>query len=434
MPHEFDTRNVDFDAQFARFLALRREAGADVDHRVAGILKEVRERGNSALLEYTEELDDNRLTPSGMRVSLDRQRDAMESCDPDTIKALELARERIDAFHREQVPRDHETTDALGIRMGYRWTAIDGAGLYVPGGTAAYPSSVLMNAVPAKVAGVKRLVMTVPAPGGHLNDLVLAAAYIAGIDEVYQVGGAQAIAAMAYGTETIAPVDKISGPGNAYVASAKRQVFGTVGIDSIAGPSEVLIVADGGDPAVLAADLLAQSEHDKAAQAILLTDDPQLGQAVAQAVEHHLRQLPRTEIAGASWRDFGAVITVGSLGEAPDIVNRVAPEHLELAVADPDRLVPEIRHAGAIFLGHQTPEAVGDYVGGPNHVLPTDRCARYASGLSVLDFMKRTTLLSCSAAGLQAIGPAAVTLARAEGLDAHAMSVALRLRAEGSAD
>jgi histidinol dehydrogenase len=435
MPHKLDTRDSDFEASFGRFLNLRREAGADVDARVAGILKEVHDRGDAALLEYTEELDGHRVTAEGLRVSLDTQRHALESCDPETIRALELARERIEAFHREQLPSDHETTDALGIRMGYRWTAIDAAGLYVPGGTAAYPSSVLMNAVPAKVAGVKRLVMTVPAPNGHLNPLALAAAHIAGIDEVYQVGGAQAIGALAYGTETIRPVDKITGPGNAYVASAKRQVFGTVGIDSIAGPSEVLIVADGdNDPHVLAADLLAQSEHDTKAQAILVTDNGKLAEDVERAVAQHLQKLPRTEIASASWRDYGAIITVGSLGEAPDLINAVAPEHLELSTADPERLLPAVRHAGAIFMGHDTPEVIGDYVGGPNHVLPTDRCARYASGLSVLDFMKRSTILQCSSAGLQAIGPAAVTLARAEGLDAHAMSVTLRLKAEGATD
>jgi histidinol dehydrogenase len=435
MPHKLDTRAPAFETDFGAFLGLRREAGANVDARVAGILKEVHDRGDVALLEYTEELDGHRLTPHKLRVDVDRQRDALESCDPETIKALELARERIEAFHREQVPADHEITDALGIRMGYRWTPIDAAGLYVPGGTASYPSSVLMNAVPAKVAGVRRLVMTMPAPKGHLNPLALAAAYIAGIDEVYQVGGAQAIAALAHGTETIRPVDKITGPGNAYVASAKRQVFGTVGIDSIAGPSEVLIVADrANDPAVLAADLLAQSEHDTKAQAILVTDDPKLAQDVESAVTQHLQQLPRAEIAGASWRDHGALITVSTLAEAADIANRVAPEHLQLAVREPGRLLSEIRHAGAIFLGADTPEAVGDYVGGPNHVLPTDRCARFASGLSVLDFMKRSSILRCSSEGLQAIGPAAVTLARAEGLDAHAMSVTLRLKAEGTTD
>ncbi len=435
MPYNFDTRSADFDASFRRFLALRRETGADVDTRVAGILEAVRDHGDSALLDYTAELDKHRMTPAEMRVSRERQQAALESCDPETIKALELARERIDAFHRYQVPADHETTDALGIRMGDRWTPVDGAGLYVPGGTAAYPSSVLMNAVPAKVAGVGRLVMTVPAPEGQLNALALAAAHIAGVDEVYQVGGAQAIGALAYGTETIAPVDKIVGPGNAYVASAKKQVFGTVGIDSIAGPSEVLIIADrDNDPAVLAADLLAQSEHDTKAQAILVTDDDELAGAVARMVDQHLTALPRAEIAGASWRDYGAIVRVQTLAEAAEVANRVAPEHLELAVKDPDALLGAVRHAGAIFLGANTPEVLGDYVGGPNHVLPTDRCARFASGLSVLDFMKRSTVLQCNTEGLQAIGPAAVTLARAEGLDAHAMSLTLRLKAEGTTD
>ena len=435
MPHKLDTRRDEFEASFQRFLGLRRDAGADVDARVAAILKAVAEGGDRALLDYTAELDRHRISPGELRVAPERQRAALDACDRDTIKALELARERIEAFHRHQVPINQETTDALGIRMGDRWTPVDAAGLYVPGGTAAYPSSVLMNAIPAKVAGVGRLVMTVPAPDGHLNPLALAAAQIAGVDEIYQVGGAQAIAALAYGTETIAPVDKIVGPGNAYVASAKKQVFGRVGIDSIAGPSEVLIVADrDNDPAVLAADLLAQSEHDTAAQAILVTDDDDLAESVELAVRRHLEALPRAEIAGASWRDYGAVIRVNTMTEALDIVNRVAPEHLELAVREPDALLDGVRHAGAIFLGSATPEVIGDYVGGPNHVLPTDRCARFASGLSVLDFMKRSTILQCNPDGLQAIGPAGVTLARAEGLDAHAMSLTLRLKAEGTTD
>jgi len=435
MPHKLDTRRDDFEASFRRFLDLRRDAGADVDARVAGILNAVAEGGDRALLEYTAELDRHRITAEELRVTPERQKAAVDACDGEIIKALELARERIEAFHRHQVPSNHETTDALGIRMGDRWTPVDAAGLYVPGGTAAYPSSVLMNAIPAKVAGVHRLVMTVPAPDGHLNPLALAAAHIAGVDEIYQVGGAQAIAALAHGTETIAPVDKIVGPGNAYVASAKKQVFGRVGIDSIAGPSEVLIVADrDNDPAVLAADLLAQSEHDTAAQAILVTDDDDLADAVERAVQQHLGALPRAAIAGASWRDHGAIVRVGRMAEALDVVNRVAPEHLELAVAAPDELLAGVRHAGAIFLGSTTPEVIGDYVGGPNHVLPTERCARFASGLSVLDFMKRSTVLACNPEGLQAIGPAGVTLARAEGLDAHAMSLTLRLKAEGTTD
>jgi histidinol dehydrogenase len=435
MPHKLDTRRDDFEASFQAFLNLRRDAGANVDARVADILAAVAERGDGALVDYTAELDRHRISAAELRVTPERQAAALDACDGETIKALDLARERIEAFHRHQMPRNHETTDALGIRMGDRWTAVDAAGLYVPGGTAAYPSSVLMNAIPAKVAGVDRLVMTVPAPDGHLNPLALAAAQIAGVDEIYQVGGAQAIGALAYGTETIAPVDKIVGPGNAYVASAKKQVFGRVGIDSIAGPSEVLIVADrDNDPAVLAADLLAQSEHDTAAQAILVTDDDDLAAAVERAVQQHLQILPRADIAGASWRDYGAIVRVDGMGAALDIVNRVAPEHLELAVRDPDGLLDGVRHAGAIFLGNTTPEVIGDYVGGPNHVLPTDRCARFASGLSVLDFMKRSTLLQCNPEGLQAIGPAGVTLARAEGLDAHAMSLTLRLKAEGTTD
>ena len=432
MPHDLDTRAQDFESRFESFLNLRRDAGADVDERVRAILRRVRAEGDAAVCAYTAELDRHAPDAAGLRVDAATLAEAVERCDAETVQALELARARIEAFHRLQLPDDLEHTDALGIRMGYRWTPVDAVGLYVPGGTAAYPSSVLMNAVPAKVAGVERLVMTVPAPEGYLNPLVLAAAHIAGVDEVYRIGGAQAVGALAYGTETIRPVDKVVGPGNAYVAAAKRQVFGTVGIDSIAGPSEVLIVADGdNDPAILAADLLAQAEHDAGAQSILVTDDDALADRVVAAVAEHLRDLPRREIAGASWRDFGAVVRVGSLDEAPALVNRVAPEHLELSVADPDALLAGVRHAGAAFLGRNTPEVVGDYVGGPNHVLPTDRCARYASGLSVLDFMKRTTLLACNAAGFQAIGPAAVTLARAEGLDAHARSVSLRLAARG---
>jgi histidinol dehydrogenase len=339
----------------------------------------------------------------------------------------ELAAARIADYHERQRPEDLWYQDDAGNGLGYRWTPVDAAGLYVPGGLAAYPSSVLMNAIPARIAGVRRLVMVVPMPGGEVNPLVLAAAKVAGVGEIYRVGGAQAVAALAYGTESIAAVDKIVGPGNAYVAEAKRQVFGAVGIDSIAGPSEVLVVADGdSDPRIIAADLLAQAEHDTSAQAILITDDEDLGEAVARAVEQLLQELPRAEIAGASWRSFGAIIQVSTLEEAPGLINRIAPEHLELAVADPDSLLGEIRHAGAIFLGRRTPEAIGDYVGGPNHVLPTARTARYASGLSILDFMKRTTLLACSQSGLDEIGGAAEILARAEGLDAHALSVRLR--------
>jgi histidinol dehydrogenase len=432
MPYDLDAREPGFEERFRDFLNVRRDSGADVDGRVAEILKDVYHRGDSAVLEYTELLDRHRLTPKGMRVTGEELRGAVERCDPDTIAALQTARERIEAFHARQKPEDLDYRDDQGVRMGHRWTPIKAAGLYVPGGTAAYPSSVLMNAVPAKVAGVERVVMVVPAPDGKLNPLVLAAADVAGIDEVYRIGGAQAVGALAYGTETIAPVDKIVGPGNAYVASAKRQVFGTVGIDMIAGPSEVLVVADGrNDPAIVAADLLAQSEHDANAQAILITDDDDFAAAVQRAVDSHLQRLPRSEIAGRSWAQYGAVIRVASLDDAPALVDRVAPEHLELAVAEPDALMARISHAGAIFLGRNTPEVIGDYVGGPNHVLPTGRSARFSSGLSVLDFMKRSTFLDCPPEGLRAIGPAAVTLAEAEGLDAHALSVALRLSGEG---
>jgi len=341
---------------------------------------------------------------------------------------LTLARDRIAAHHGRQMPADDRYVDSTGVELGSRWTAVESVGLYVPGGTAAYPSSVLMNAVPALVAGVERIAMVVPTPDGVLNPLVLVAAHLAGVSEIYRVGGAQAVAALAHGTESIAPVAKIVGPGNAYVAAAKRQVFGTVGIDVIAGPSEILVVADGdNDPAWIAADLLAQAEHDASAQSILITDDMAFADAVAEAVEHQLAQLPRKEIASASWRDFGALIVIDSLDDAPALVDRVAPEHLELAVADPDALFARIRNAGAVFLGRYTPETIGDYVGGSNHVLPTARSARFSSGLSVLDFMKRTSLLRCDAASLKSLAGAAVTLAEAEGLQAHGRSVSIRI-------
>ncbi len=433
MPHKLDSRSPDFAETFEAFLDSRREESANVDSRVAEILDRVRRDGDRALLDYTRTLDRFEVEAAGLRVSPEELDSAITQCDPDTVEALELARERIEAFHALQKPEDLDYTDALGIRMGHRWNAIQAVGLYVPGGTAAYPSSVLMNAVPARVAGVERVVMVVPAPDGKLNPLVLAAARIAGVDEIYRVGGAQAVAALAYGTETIRPVDKIVGPGNAYVASAKKQVFGTVGIDMIAGPSEVLVVADGeNDPAIVAADLLAQSEHDVNAQSVLITDDARFAEAVERHVARHLQSLPRGEIASESWRRHGAVIQVAALSDSAALVDRLAPEHLELAVADPDALFARIRNAGAVFLGRHTPEVVGDYVGGPNHVLPTARSARFSSGLSVLDFMKRSSLLSCPEEGLRAIGPAAVTLARAEGLEAHALSVALRLDRKSS--
>jgi histidinol dehydrogenase len=428
MPVSLNTADADFARQFDAFLAARREEEADVSQTVAEIIADVRARGDAALADLTKRFDEIDLTSAGVRVSDADIETAVSQVPAETMDALKLARDRIEAFHRRQLPGDDRYTDDQGAELGYKWTAVDSAGLYVPGGQASYPSSVLMNAVPAKVAGVERLAMVVPTPRGVLNPLVFAAARLAGVDEVYRIGGAQAVAALAFGTETVAPVAKIVGPGNAYVAEAKRQVFGTVGIDSIAGPSEVLIVADKDNrPDWVAADLLAQAEHDAAAQSILITDDIEFGGQVALEVEKQLATLPRGNIAGASWERFGAIITVAALDEAPDLVNRLAPEHLELATADPEALLKDIRNAGAIFLGHYTPEAVGDYVAGPNHVLPTSRTARFSSGLSVLDFMKRSSILRLSADALRALGPAAMTLADAEGLDAHARSIQMRL-------
>jgi histidinol dehydrogenase len=420
--------DADFDQRFSVWLATKREAAPDVEAAVRDIIADVRRRGDVALLDYTQRFDRHALSAERLRVQPDEIDAAARDAPSEVMRALELARARIEAFHLRQRPADDAFVDALGVELGARWTAIEAVGLYVPGGTASYPSSVLMNAVPAKVAGVERLVMTVPAPDGELNPLVLAAARLAGVDEIYRVGGAQAIAALAYGTKTIAPVAKIVGPGNAYVAAAKRQVFGTVGIDMIAGPSEVLVVADReNDPDWIAADLLAQAEHDTAAQAILLTDDESFADAVEAAVERQLKALPRADVARASWEDFGAVIRVAALAECPALIDRIAPEHLELAVADPEPLLQRIRNAGAIFVGRHTPEAIGDYVAGPNHVLPTARSARFSSGLSVLDFMKRSSLLRCSAEALRRLGPSAMALAEAEGLQAHARSVAVRL-------
>jgi histidinol dehydrogenase len=395
---------------------------------VRAILADVAARGDAALLDATAKFDRQTLTADTLRVSADALAAAAAACDPATLEALTLARDRIETFHRRQMPRDDRFTDALGVELGARWTAIDAVGLYVPGGSAAYPSSVLMNAMPAKVAGVPRLVMVVPAPDGKLNPLVLAAAQLAGVTEVYRVGGAQAVAALAYGTATIAPVAKIVGPGNAYVAAAKRLVFGKVGIDMIAGPSEVLVVADDtANPEWIAADLLAQAEHDANAQSILITSSDDLAEAVIRAVEGQLARLPRAAIARASWNDYGAVIRVPGMAEAARLADAIAAEHLELMVADPEALAAQIRNAGAIFLGGHTPEAIGDYVGGSNHVLPTARSARFSSGLGVLDFMKRTSILKCGPEQLRALGPAAITLGQAEGLDAHARSVAIRL-------
>ena len=430
MPLRLDSAAAGFEAAFAVLLGGKREAAADVDAVVAEIIAAVRARGDAALLDYTRRFDRLALTAEGLRIPQTELDAAAAACDAETIAALELAAERITDYHRRQKPEDLDYRDSAGVRLGHRWTAVEAAGLYVPGGTAAYPSSVLMNALPAKVAGVERLVMTVPTPDGVVAPLVLAAARLAGVTEVYRVGGAQAVAALAFGTATIAKVDKIVGPGNAYVAAAKRQVFGSVGIDMIAGPSEILVVADADNrPDFIAADLLSQAEHDTAAQSILITDDAAFAEAVAAAVEAQLQVLPRGAIARESWEAHGAIITVGDLDDAVALIDRVAPEHLELAVADPDALAAKVRNAGAIFLGRFTPEAIGDYLAGPNHVLPTARSARFSSGLSVLDFMKRSSLISCDAAALAAIGPAAVRLARAEGLDAHAQSVALRLAA-----
>ena len=428
MPRRLNAAEPGFEAEFTELLAAKRETAADVNETVAAILADVRDRGDDAVIDYTERFDRIALTPGTMRFTAEEIGAATAQCTAETLDALRLAAGRIRAFHEKQIPGELSYTDEAGVRLGQRWTAIAAAGLYVPGGTAAYPSSVLMNALPASVAGVERRVMVVPTPDGIVNPLVLAAAQIAGITEIYRIGGAQAVAALAWGTATIAPVDKVVGPGNVYVAAAKRQVFGTVGIDMIAGPSEILVVADGeNDPGWIAMDLLSQAEHDESAQSILITDDADFAAQVERAVEGHLKTLPRAAIAARSWQDFGAVILVNSLNAAPPLVDRIAPEHLELAVAEPETLAATVRNAGAIFLGRHTPEAIGDYVAGPNHVLPTARSARFSSGLGVVDFMKRTTTVACDADSLSRIGPAAVTLAKAEGLDAHAASVAIRL-------
>lgn len=428
MPIRLDTRDADFEPRFRAFLANKREASQDVEAAVREIIADVVTRGDRALVDLTLKFDRVELDAGKLRVSPAEIEQAHSSCEGGALEALRFARDRIEAYHRHQLPADLRFTDPIGVELGYWWRPLAAVGLYVPGGTAAYPSSVLMNAVPAKVAGVDRLVMVVPVPGGKLNPLVLAAAKLAGVDEVYRVGGAQAVAALAYGTPTIAPVDKIVGPGNAYVAAAKRMVFGRVGIDMIAGPSEVLIIADGeANPDWIAADLLAQAEHDKAAQSILITEDDDLAAAVARAVEGQLATLPRSRIAAASWRDFGAIIRVRTLDEAPRLANALAAEHLEIMTRDAERLAGSVRHAGAIFIGQHTPEAIGDYVAGSNHVLPTARSARFSSGLGVLDFMKRTSILKCGAEQLAQLAPSAITLAQAEGLDAHARSVAIRL-------
>lgn len=429
MPLRLKASAPDFEDRFGAYVAQQRDAADDVAATVSAIIADVRARGDAAVVEYTQKFDRLALDPAGLRFTESEIDAARERCEPAALDALKTASGRIRAFHERQRPEGVNYTDDDGVRLGARWTAVSAAGLYVPGGTAAYPSSVLMNAIPASVAGVDRVVMVVPTPDGVINPLLLAAADMAGVDEVYRIGGAQAVAALAYGTEAIAPVDKITGPGNAYVAEAKRQVFGTVGIDMIAGPSEILVVADAdNDPDWIAADLLSQAEHDTAAQSVLITDDAAFADTVEQAVTACLADLPRTDIAGASWEDHGAVIVVDTLDDAVTLIDRIAPEHLELAVADPQGLADRVRNAGAIFLGRHTPEAIGDYVAGPNHVLPTSGSARFSSGLSVTDFMKRTTYVGCDAASLARIGPAAVTLAGAEGLDAHARSVAIRLK------
>jgi histidinol dehydrogenase len=428
MPVRLDSSSADFAERFAQFLAMKREVSADIESATRAIVDDVASRGDLALIEATRKFDRLDLNPGDLRVTSAEIDAAVQACDAETLDALKFARDRIEIFHRQQLPKDDRFTDALGVELGWRWSAIESVGLYVPGGTAAYPSSVLMNAVPAGVAGVARVVMVVPSPDGKLNPLVLAAAQLGGVSEIYRVGGAQAVAALAWGTATIAPVAKIVGPGNAYVAAAKRLVFGKVGIDMIAGPSEVLVISDHtGNAGWIAADLLAQAEHDVNAQSILITDNAALADDVERAVESQLSTLPRAAIARASWNEFGAIILVKKLDEAADLANAIAAEHLEIMTSDPEALAAKIRNAGAIFLGPHTPEAIGDYVGGSNHVLPTARSARFSSGLGVLDFMKRTSILKCGPDQLRALGPAAMTLGKAEGLDAHARSVGLRL-------
>lgn len=428
MPQFLNTRDEDFEDRFQALLSMKREDAPDVDEAVAGIIADVRARGDAALIELTAKYDRLNLTPETFAFTEAEIDEAVAQVPEAEREALELAAARIRAYHERQLPKDESWTDEAGATLGWRWTPVAAAGLYVPGGLASYPSSVLMNAIPAKVAGVERMVMTTPTPDGKVNPLVLLAAKLSGIDTVYRLGGAQAIAALAYGTQTILPVDKITGPGNAWVAAAKRRVFGHVGIDMIAGPSEILVIADAdNDPDWIAIDLLSQAEHDESAQSILITTSERLGRDVATEVDRYLEILERRDIAGKSWADYGAVITVQNLGEAAALADDIAPEHLELCVANPEALSENIRHAGAIFLGAWTPEAIGDYVGGPNHVLPTARSARFSSGLSVLDFMKRTTLAKMTPGALKRIGPAADTLARSESLEAHGLSVTSRL-------
>ena len=428
MPQILNINQADFEVQFQALLAAKREDSPDVDAAVAEIIADVRTRGDAAVIELTSKFDRFNLTPDTLAFSREEILAHCATVPAEERAALELAAERIRAYHARQMPENASWVDASGATLGWRWTPVSAAGLYVPGGLASYPSSVLMNAIPAKVAGVGRLAICVPTPDGMTNSLVLLAAQIAGVDEIYRIGGAQAIAALAYGTETIVPVDKITGPGNAFVAAAKRRVFGKVGIDMIAGPSEILIIADAdNDPAWIATDLLSQAEHDESAQSILITDDAAFGDRVISEINLQLKTLTRRDIAAQSWRNFGAVIVVNDMGQATVLSNRLAPEHLELCVVDPDAMAADITHAGAIFLGAWTPEAIGDYVGGPNHVLPTARSARFSSGLSVLDFIKRTTLTKMTPASLAEIGPAAETLANSERLQAHGLSVRARL-------
>lgn len=417
-----------FARDFARIVRDRRESDESVARDVQTIIEDVRLRGDEALAEYTEKFDGHLPADDAWQIPLEQCREAFDALQPELRAALELAAQRIRAYHEAQLPEDRDYTDAIGMRLGARWRAVDGAGLYVPGGRAAYPSSVLMNALPAKVAGVGRLVMTTPTPGGAINPLVLAAAHLAGVDEVWRVGGAQAVAALAHGTKRIRPVDVITGPGNAWVAEAKRQLFGVVGIDMVAGPSEILVIADAkNDPQWIAVDLLSQAEHDPVAQSILITDDAAFADQVADMIGVEIALLPKAKIAKASWDAYGVIIVVDSLDEAPALANALAAEHVEIATDNPDALFDQIRHAGSVFLGRVTPEAIGDYIAGPNHVLPTGRRARFSSGLSVLDFMKRTSFIAGTDAALAAIGPAAVALAEAEGLTAHARSIELRL-------
>lgn len=423
------TRDAQFRSQFETLISVRQSEAQDVSAPVRAIIRDVRQQGDEALIAYTGQYDGHHLTPDTIALTQKQRRDAINEVPDELRNALLLAKNRITSFHERQMPRDILYTDDAGLELGMRWSPLDAVGLYVPGGKAAYPSSVLMNALPAKVAGVERIAMCVPTPNGLINPLVVVAADLCGVREIYRIGGAQAVAALAYGTSRIAPVDRIVGPGNAYVAEAKRQVFGHVGIDSIAGPSEIVIVADEANrPDIVAMDLLAQAEHDERAQAILITDNANFASEVGNAVTHALETLERRQIAGPSWADFGAIITVANWDEAADLVNEIAPEHLEIMCEDAHAFSRKVRHAGAMFLGRHCPEAIGDYIGGPNHVLPTNRTARFASGLSVFDFVKRTTTIGTSARGLHELGPASMALARAEGLDAHAESIALRLQ------